>query len=112
MKTFIIDKKLKFCRIDNKIGIGRSDKDSRKFPCKNQLDLSIITREIAISKYCVQLRAYIPFSGSKNQKNLYCLFFKYTLLTMFLQNFIEIGALEPKIRPFIVRSFWNYLMST
>ena len=28
---------------------------------------------------------------------------------MFLQNFIEIGALEPKIRRFIARSFWNYL---
>ena len=58
------------------------------------------------------LRGYISFSGSKNQKNLYCLFLKYIILTMFLQNFIEIGALEPKIRPFIARSFWNYLMST
>ena len=59
----------------------------------------------------LDLRGYIPFSGSKNQKNLYCLFLKYILLTMFLQNFIEIGALELKIRPSIARIFWNYLYS-
>ena len=42
MRTLIIDKKLKFCRIDNKIGIGRIGKDSRKFLCINQLDMIII----------------------------------------------------------------------
>ena len=67
---------------------------------------------IAAPRFTKCLRGYIPFSGSKNQKNLYYLFLKYILLTMFLQNFIEIGALEHKIRPFIVCSFWNYLMST
>ena len=57
MKPLIIDKKLKFCRVDNNIGIGRSSKDSRKFLCKNYLDLIIITRETAIPKFCVQLNA-------------------------------------------------------
>ena len=57
MKTFIIDTKLKFFWIVNNISIGRTGKDSRKFLCKNQLDLIIITRETAISKSCVQLNA-------------------------------------------------------
>ena len=57
MKTLIIDKKFKFCRVYNNIGIGRSSKDSRKFLWKNHLDLIIITRETAIEKFCVQLNA-------------------------------------------------------
>ena len=63
-------------------------------------------------RFSNSLTGYIPLPGSKNQKNLYCLFLKNILLTMFLQNFIEMGPLEPTIRPFIARNFWNYLMST
>ena len=72
---------------------------------KNVHKIVLGDRKLKSHEIADTLRGYIPFSRSKNQKNLYCLFLKYILLTMFLQNFIEIGALEPKIRPFIVRSF-------
>ena len=94
MKTLIIDEKLKFCRVDNNIGIHRSSKDSWKFLCKNQLELINITQETAISKFCVQLNVV--------HGNAYLLPYLLGNLGSHAQAFMHSGGSIMKIRAFFM----------